>query len=139
MKKAHTLHGRGTSRLGKDKIVNLNWKHCWRTSYLGMYCEQPKRWSDFIHLSTCDFVGNERKTTPHASLPGSLFFRLDECVKNIVKSVGWYNVVTHADTAFLHMFISEPLETVSLKHVQFDDVEMVEREVDGEIIEKPNA
>lgn len=31
---------------------------------------------------------------------GSLFFRLDECTKNIVKSVGRYHMVTHANTFF---------------------------------------
>lgn len=38
---------------------------------------------------------------------GSLFDWLDECVCNIVHSVGHCDVVAHADTAFLQMFISE--------------------------------
>lgn len=37
---------------------------------------------------------------------GSLFYRLDECIKNIVKSIGRYHVVTHA-TAFLQLFLWE--------------------------------
>lgn len=38
---------------------------------------------------------------------GSLYERLDECVNNIVCSVGRYDVVTHADTIFLQMFLWE--------------------------------
>lgn len=37
---------------------------------------------------------------------GSLF-RLDECVGNIVKSVGRFHLVTHVDPAFLQLFLWE--------------------------------
>lgn len=32
---------------------------------------------------------------------GSLFFNLDECGQNLVKSIGWYTVVSYANTSFL--------------------------------------
>lgn len=36
---------------------------------------------------------------------GSLFYRLDGCVSNIVRSMGWFYVVTHADISFLQLFM----------------------------------
>lgn len=38
---------------------------------------------------------------------GSLFYRLNECLKNIVWSVEHYNVVTYTDIEFIQMFIRE--------------------------------
>lgn len=36
-----------------------------------------------------------------SSYLGSLYAHLDECVGNVVKPMGRYNVVTHVDTCFL--------------------------------------
>lgn len=40
---------------------------------------------------------------------GSLFTRFDECVANTVYSMGRYDMVTHASTSFLQMFLWEQL------------------------------
>lgn len=47
----------------------------------------------------------EGETSPRVSLPRVSFFRLDECVKNMVRSVGRYCGETHADIAFLQIFL----------------------------------
>lgn len=56
---------------------------------------------------------------------GSLLYILDKCIRNIVKSVGCYYVVTHADTAFLQLFLWERSKTRSTKLTEYDAVEMV--------------
>lgn len=45
-----------------------------------------------------------------------LFFRLDECTNNIVKPVGRYHVVTHADTALLQVLLWERFRTTVPKN-----------------------
>lgn len=37
----------------------------------------------------------------------SLFYRLDECVHNLSKFMGRYNVVSYANSAFLQLFLWE--------------------------------
>lgn len=56
--------------------------------------------------------------------------------QNIVRFVGLYNVLTHADLAFLQIFTWIRFGTISPQPVQFDAVQMIEIEVAGEIIEK---
>lgn len=68
----------------------------------------------------------------------SLFFELDECIQNIVLSVGCYHVVTHADTPILKIFIWERFRTISPRPIEFKAVEMVKVEIDVEIIKKPD-
>lgn len=46
---------------------------------------------------------------------GSLFNKLDGCIRNIVKSVGHYHVVTQANIAFLQVFLPEQFEMLSPK------------------------
>lgn len=46
---------------------------------------------------------------------GSLFYQLDECVQNIIKSMGRSIVVSYADTSFLQLFLWERFETLGPK------------------------
>lgn len=99
--------------------------------------QQTRRWS--IHMSfLLESIGKISEVIPRASLAGSRFFRLDECIKNIVKSIRRYHVLTHADTTFLQVFLWGRFGKLFLKPTQFDLIEMTEVEIDGEIIEKPD-
>lgn len=40
----------------------------------------------------------------------SLYARLDECVSNVVQSVGRYDVVTYVDTSFVQIFFGKDVE-----------------------------
>lgn len=56
----------------------------------------------------------------HASLYlGSLYDRLNQCVYNIFPSVGRYDVITYANTAFLQMFLWERFRALSPTPVEF--------------------
>lgn len=82
---------------------------------------------------------------PHAFYLGSLFFRLDECVK-VGRSIGRYNVVTYAT---LHC--GKPCGHILPKDIHLETIwgnftkaysffmwsKLFEIEVHGEIIEKP--
>lgn len=48
---------------------------------------------------------------------GFLYAQLDDCVNNVVCSVGRYNVVTHVDLCFLQMFLPERFFAVAPKHI----------------------
>lgn len=57
---------------------------------------------------------------------GSLFYRLDQCVDNIMRSIDRFYVVTHADTSCLQLFLWEQFKTLGPKQTQCDGIEMVE-------------
>lgn len=61
---------------------------------------------------------------------GSLLYRVNECVDNIVRSVGCFHVVTHADTTYLQPSYKRGSR---LWAPQFDAVDMVEVEVYREV------
>lgn len=46
-----------------------------------------------------------QKGRPRTLYLGSLCARLDECANNILRSEGRYDVVTHAGTCFLQIFL----------------------------------
>lgn len=76
----------------------------------------PRRWPKSIRFSSGDLSGKGEKLALVPFYLGSLFFRSDECVKNIVRSVGRYHVVSHADTAFIQVFLWELFGTLSKPH-----------------------
>lgn len=69
---------------------------------------------------------------------GSLFFRMDECIQNNVKSTGCYHVITHADTVFLQVFLWEKSKTLSTKPNQYEAVEMIAVEKNRRVVESPD-
>lgn len=118
----------------RAKQWNWTWSDASILTVLVCTAERPRGWSKFICFSSRSSTSKGREVSPCASLPGSLFFRSDECVKYIVRSVIRYHVVTHADTGFYKFFFGNNLEH-SLKPTQFG-AEMVEIEVDGEVIKR---
>lgn len=57
---------------------------------------------------------------------GSLYYRLDECVSNIVKFVGHFHVLTHVDTVFFQLFLWKTFKKLVLEPAQYVAVETVE-------------
>lgn len=57
---------------------------------------------------------------------GWLYARLDECITNIVQSIGRYDVLIHAYTSFLQMFLWEHFRALVPKLVEFATMEMEE-------------
>lgn len=68
----------------------------------------------------------------------SLFHKLDECIKSILKIVGRYHVVTPVDIAFFQLFLWERFKTLGPKSIEYDAVEMVEVEENGEVTVRPD-
>lgn len=56
---------------------------------------------------------------------GSLFYRLDECVQSLVRSMGRYTVASYAQTAFLQMFLWERFKSYSPQPTVFEASTMV--------------
>lgn len=52
--------------------------------------------------------------------------------RNIIRLLGRFHVVTHANTAFLHIFLWERFKTLRLKQA-LDALDMVEIEENGEV------
>lgn len=65
---------------------------------------------------------------------GSLFYRLDECVQNQLKSMGRYTVVSYANSAFLQLFLWERFKGLAPQPVQFEAVNVVTVEDENEIV-----
>lgn len=61
----------------------------------------------------------------------SLYTRLDECVDNILCSVGLYDVVTYADTSSLHIFLWKGFNSIARRPSEFEDVTFKELMVRG--------
>lgn len=55
---------------------------------------------------------------------GPLYARMDECAGNITREVGRYDVVTHAHSSFLQVFIWERSPVIVLMHTEFPTVVM---------------
>lgn len=51
---------------------------------------------------------------------------LEELIENMIRSMGWYDMVTYVDSRFLYMFIWERVATVAPKPVEYPVVEMGE-------------
>lgn len=49
----------------------------------------------------------------------SIIVRLDECVGNITRAVGRYNVVTYANASFLQILLWERFPVIALKPMEF--------------------
>lgn len=67
----------------------------------------------------------------------SFFYKLDECVQNIVKFIGRYHVMTHVITVFMQIFLWGLFGKLSLKPTQYDAMEMMEMEENGQVVERP--
>lgn len=67
--------------------------------------EWPKRWPELIHFSFTILLTKRKYLALTPLYLGSLFFRLDECVKNIVRSNRRYHVVIQTDMACFQVFL----------------------------------
>lgn len=50
---------------------------------------------------------------------GSLYTRLDECVTNVARSLGHFDMVSHMDSILLHMFLWECSWSLAVKPVEY--------------------
>lgn len=70
---------------------------------------------------------------------GSLFYRLDECIQNIVKSVS----LSCGDSCHYHLFTSLIMgatsKKLSRKPTQYLTVEKVDMEENGKVVERPDG
>lgn len=55
-----------------------------------------------------------KKLAPGPVYLGLLFARLNECGNNILRSVGRYDVVTHTNTCFIQVLLSERFGGIAL-------------------------
>lgn len=69
---------------------------------------------------------------------GSLFYHLNKCVNNIVRSTGCYDTVTHVDTTFLQILLEERFGAISPKPHEFPTEEMGDTVVRGIRTKKPS-
>lgn len=60
---------------------------------------------------------------------GSLYSNLDECMANVVRSIGTYDMVTHTDTIFLQIFFLKWFGALAPKPVC--SIEMINTIVEG--------
>lgn len=51
---------------------------------------------------------------------GTVYSRLDECARNIVRLIGRYNVVCYVDTNFLQLFLYELFFLVAPEAIEFE-------------------
>lgn len=65
---------------------------------------------------------------------GSFFFRLDECVENLVKSMDRYTVASYAHTAFLQLFLWERFKSCGPQPSIFEAISMVRVEDENGIV-----
>lgn len=105
---------------------------------LSWYVLPSDPWSKFIHSPLVILLTKVKTLALLHIYPGSLFFRLDESIKNTVWTIRHYHVVNHAVTAFLQVLLWERFGTLSPRPIQFEAIEMIEVEVDVEIIERPD-
>lgn len=98
--------------------MKLSLKLCWRIGYPGTFCRvglkdglNPYVFPLAIRLTRGD------KLTLLPIYLGSLFYRLDLCVQNIIKSTDQHIVVTHADTSFLQLFLCERFKTLGTMYL----------------------
>lgn len=69
--------------------------------------KQTWRWNQCFRFSNDHPPHKRRETSSRAYLPWVIYARLDECVNNILRSIGRYDIVTHTDTCFLQIFLWE--------------------------------
>lgn len=55
----------------------------------------------------------------------SLFYRLDECVESLVRSMGRYTVASYAQTAFLKLFLWERFKSYGPQPSTFEAINMM--------------
>lgn len=98
---------------------------CCHIGSFGLYFERSWRWHQFC----LSYNYPPRKRREIGSL-GSLYARLHKCVDNVLRYVGKYDVVTHADTCFTN-FLWERFGAIAPKYFEYSVVAMVETIVDG--------
>lgn len=64
----------------------------------------------------------------------SLFYRLDECIESLVRSMGRYTVASYAQTAFLQMFLWERFKSYSPQHTVFEASTMMTVEDENGVV-----
>lgn len=74
-------------------------------SYRFSYFPSPEDGLNNYVFALAIFLAKGKRLALAPLYLGSLYNRLDECVHNIFCSLGPYNVVSYADTAFLEMFL----------------------------------
>lgn len=65
---------------------------------------------------------------------GSLFYHLDECIQNQLKSMGRYTVFFYANSAFLQLYLWERFKGLATQLVQFEAMNMVTIEDENDIV-----
>lgn len=65
---------------------------------------------------------------------GSLFYRLDECVHSLVRSMWRYTVASYAQTAFLQMFLWERFKSYNPQPITFEATTMMTVEDENGIV-----
>lgn len=74
-----------------------------------------RRWVEYLLLPPSN-LDRKRHTVPLAPLYlSSLYARFDKCTGNITWAMGCYDVVTHADSSFLQVFIWDRLPLFASK------------------------
>lgn len=58
----------------------------------------------------------------NANLSGSLYTQLDECVANMTRWQGCYDVVSHVDSMFLQMFMWEHFENLVHTSIEYSAI-----------------
>lgn len=65
---------------------------------------------------------------------GSLFYRLDECVRSLVRSRGRYTVTSYGQTAFLQLFLWKRFKSYGPQPSTFEAINMMTMEEQNRII-----
>lgn len=81
------------------------WRPSWLIDSPKHAAEWPKGRSEPIRLSSShpDCKGSTNIVSP--TIPQVLVGSIDECINNVVRSTGRYDVVTHVGSFFFHMFL----------------------------------
>lgn len=94
----------------------------------------PKEWiNPYVVLLAIRQAKGEKLALAPIFL-GSLLFCLDECVQNLLNSVGRYTVVSYADIAFLQLFLWGRFENLGPQPAQFEAVNIVTVEDENGIV-----
>lgn len=95
------------SSLGWGHEVTLNLRPCYNTGSHGLFYKATLKMALTLtcFLSQTDLQKDKIDLVP--IYLGFLYYKLDECVGNIMKLVGCFHVVTHVDTTFIQLFLWE--------------------------------
>lgn len=97
------LPGSATLKLGKERTVATVWRQCYCVSCLLRSTKGPEDGLNGFVFPLPILLAKRLVLAP--LYLGSLYYRLDECVNNVVRSVWRYDVVTHAYKINKHRWI----------------------------------